>query len=117
MNPALYGLAGMAAFKDVSGQPPVAAVARVDYANAVDAADGLTTSLRFLNQTQSISIRRRHRPRHAERSVFHHGSRSLARELTPVAQHHRSPDAQATIAKQNRPAACSPPLRSTTMTP
>jgi subtilase family serine protease len=57
VNPALYGLAGTTAFRDVSGHPPVAAVARVDYANSIDAADGLTTSLRFLNQTQSISIR------------------------------------------------------------
>jgi len=54
INPALYGLAGSSAVIDV--QHVNGAVARVDFLNAVDAADGTTTSIRTFD-LQSLAIK------------------------------------------------------------
>jgi len=57
-NPALYGLYGSKALYDPK---PVTGlgVVRVDYVNAVDASDGLTTSLRSLDVTVGNTLRAR----------------------------------------------------------
>jgi subtilase family serine protease len=57
-NPAIYALAGSKSLFDVKGTPATPAVVRVDFANAVDESGGLITSLRSLNVTQSIKIRK-----------------------------------------------------------
>ena len=57
-NPALYDLAGSRALHDVVSPPKLLADVRVDYANGVDASGGLLTSLRTLNQTESLSTTR-----------------------------------------------------------
>jgi subtilase family serine protease len=56
-NPAIYRLAGTSAVRDVVSPEKTKAVVRVDYVNAVDAADGLVYSLRTFNTTQSIFTR------------------------------------------------------------
>jgi subtilase family serine protease len=56
-NPAFYRLAGSRALYDVKGAPPVPAVVRVDYKNLVNDSEGLVTSIRSLNVTQSIKVR------------------------------------------------------------
>ena len=59
LNPRLYKLAGTDAFRDVNHSRTVTdAVVRVDYANGVNKKDGLLTSLRTINQTQSIYVRK-----------------------------------------------------------
>jgi subtilase family serine protease len=55
-NPALYG-ASASAFHDIAGNPLSAAVARVDYVNGENAADGTATTLRTLNSTGTITVR------------------------------------------------------------
>lgn len=59
LNPRLYKLAGTDAFRDVNHPRKVTdAVVRVDFANGVNKKDGLLTSLRTINQTQSIYVRK-----------------------------------------------------------
>ncbi|MFF4754877.1 S53 family peptidase [Streptomyces sp. NPDC002514] len=55
-NPAIYAKAGSKAYHDVTDDPTGSglAVARVDYANSVDATDGLLTSVRVLGQDSSL---------------------------------------------------------------
>ncbi|MEO5746244.1 MAG: hypothetical protein ABIQ53_16885, partial [Terracoccus sp.] len=58
-NPRLYKLAGTDAFRDVNHPRTVTdAVVRVDFANGINKKDGLLTSLRSINQTQSIYVRK-----------------------------------------------------------
>ena len=60
LNPRLYKLAGTSAFRDVTVAKPgtvTDGVVRVDFANGFDYTGGLLTSLRTLNQTQSIFVR------------------------------------------------------------
>src|SRR5207245_224533 len=54
-NPALYARKGSAAFRDVTSPSKTMAEVRVDYANTVNASDGLVDSIRFLNQTESLA--------------------------------------------------------------
>jgi subtilase family serine protease len=58
INPALYRLNGSVAFHDIRTPGVRAGVVRVDFANLVDASDGTITSLRTLNDTGTISVRR-----------------------------------------------------------
>ena len=55
-NPAIYQL-GSGAYRDVVDPAKTLSVIRVDYVNGVDDTDGLRTTLRTLNQTQSIATR------------------------------------------------------------
>ena len=55
-NPAIYQL-GSGAYRDVVDPAKTLSVIRVDYVNGVDDVDGLRTTLRTLNQTQSIATR------------------------------------------------------------
>ena len=60
LNPRLYKLAGTSAFRDVTVKTPRAVtdgVVRVDFINGLDYTGGLRTSLRTLNQTESIFVR------------------------------------------------------------
>jgi subtilase family serine protease len=54
LNPAIY--ANMGAFTDVAGSPPDAGNVRVDYANGVDASNGLLYSVRTFNQDTSLEV-------------------------------------------------------------
>ncbi|MFF3738640.1 protease pro-enzyme activation domain-containing protein [Streptomyces sp. NPDC002566] len=57
-NPAIYARYGSAAYHDVTDRPTGAAglaVARVDYVNGYDGAEGLTTSVRSLGEDSSLS--------------------------------------------------------------
>jgi subtilase family serine protease len=56
-NPALYAAAGTSAYRDVVSPKSTLAVVRVDYVNSENAAGGLRTSLRTLNQTGTIFTR------------------------------------------------------------
>lgn len=56
-NPALYGLAGTSAFRDVVDPASTVAAVRNDFVNSVDASDGIITSLRTMNQTGTIRTR------------------------------------------------------------
>ena len=56
-NPAIYRLYGSGAYRDVVDPASTISVVRVDYVNGVDATDGRTTSLRTMNQTQSLHTR------------------------------------------------------------
>jgi subtilase family serine protease len=58
INPAVYRLAGSPAFKDIRAAGVTTGVVRVDYVNSVDDTDGLITSLRTLNDTGTIFVRR-----------------------------------------------------------
>lgn len=58
LNPKLYKLAGTSAFTDVNHQGVTDAVVRVDFANGVDASDGLVTTARTINQTGTIFTRK-----------------------------------------------------------
>jgi subtilase family serine protease len=58
INPALYKLNGTAAFRDIRTQGVHTGVVRVDFANGADATDGTLVSLRTLNDTGTISVRR-----------------------------------------------------------
>lgn len=53
-NPLLYSLAHTSAFTDVTSPASTLAVVRTNYANSVDASNGLLYSLRTLNQTLSL---------------------------------------------------------------
>jgi hypothetical protein len=57
-NPAIYRLYGSAAYHDVVNPHRTQSVVRVDYVNGIDDSDGLSTSLRTMNQTESIKVRR-----------------------------------------------------------
>jgi subtilase family serine protease len=54
VNPVLYAKAGSAAYHDVVNSSSTVAAVRNDYVNQVDASDGITTSLRTMNQTLSL---------------------------------------------------------------
>ena len=54
-NPAIYRLAGSGAVRDVVNPAATLSVVRVDFINSVDATGGLRTSLRTLNQTESLA--------------------------------------------------------------
>jgi subtilase family serine protease len=54
-NPALYRVAGSAAFHDIVPSTGQLAVVRNDYANKVDASGGVTTSLRTLDHDSSLA--------------------------------------------------------------
>ncbi len=56
-NPAIYRLAGTAAVHDIVDPAKTLAVVRVDYLNMVDAGAGRRTTLRTLNQTQTLHTR------------------------------------------------------------
>jgi subtilase family serine protease len=58
INPALYKLNGTAAFHDIRGKGVRTGVVRVDFNNGADATDGTVTSLRTLNDTGTIFVRR-----------------------------------------------------------
>jgi subtilase family serine protease len=53
-NPLFYALAGSSAYHDVVNPASTVAAVRNDYVNQVDASDGITTSLRTMNQTLSL---------------------------------------------------------------
>ena len=53
-NPLLYSLNGSGAFTDVTSPASTVAVVRANYANGVDASDGLVYVLRTMNQTLSL---------------------------------------------------------------
>ena len=55
LNPTVYSNASTA-FNDVKGTPKDAGVVRVDFANGVDASNGLRYSVRTFNQDSSLSI-------------------------------------------------------------
>jgi subtilase family serine protease len=57
-NPAIYALAGSQAYHDVVAPPHTVAVVRSDNANGVDPSGGLIFSLRTMNQTGTIFVRR-----------------------------------------------------------
>ncbi len=54
LNPTIYGNAG--AFTDVTGAGPDAGNVRVDFANGLDASDGLLYSVRTFNQDTSLNV-------------------------------------------------------------
>lgn len=56
-NPALYAAAASGAFRDVVPQKSTLAAIRVDYVNGVDSSQGTTTSLRTLDDTETIYTR------------------------------------------------------------
>ena len=59
LNPRLYALAGSSAYHDIADPTrPDGGVVRVDYANAFDASDGTITTLRTLNDTGTIFVRK-----------------------------------------------------------
>jgi subtilase family serine protease len=53
-NPALYAQYGTAAYRDTVAPDQPIAVVRNDFVNSVDSADGIVTSLRTFDQTQSL---------------------------------------------------------------
>jgi subtilase family serine protease len=53
-NPALYALAGSAAYRDVTDPASTVAVVRTNFLNGVDASGGLGYVLRTMNQTLSL---------------------------------------------------------------
>jgi len=55
-NPAIYRLRANAV-RDVVDPAQTLSAVRVDFSNSTDAADGLVTSLRTFNQTQTLSTR------------------------------------------------------------
>jgi len=58
LNPKIYSLSGSSAFRDVGhGRAVTDGVVRVDFANGLNATDGLITSLRTFNQTGTIFTR------------------------------------------------------------
>jgi subtilase family serine protease len=59
LNPLLYALNGSVAFHDINdGTAVTAGVVRNDFNNELDASDGITTTLRTFNQTESIYTRK-----------------------------------------------------------
>jgi subtilase family serine protease len=57
LNPTIYHQAGSASFRDVRGTPPDAGNVRADYANGLDASDGLLYSVRAFNRDSSLRVR------------------------------------------------------------
>ena len=57
LNPTIYAQHATA-FTDVAGNPPTPGAVRVDYANGVDATDGLIYSVRTFNQDSSLRLGR-----------------------------------------------------------
>jgi subtilase family serine protease len=57
-NPAIYAMAGSSAYHDVVAPSHTMAVVRSDNANGVDPSDGLVFSLRTLNQSGTIFVRK-----------------------------------------------------------
>ncbi|GGF34498.1 serine protease [Marmoricola endophyticus] len=57
-NPAIYAAAGTSSYSDVKGTPKDAGNVRVDYVNGLDAADGLTYTIRTFGQDASLDVRR-----------------------------------------------------------
>ena len=57
-NPAIYLAAGTSAISDVRGKPKDAGNVRVDFANGLDAKDGLLYSIRTFNQDSSLQVKR-----------------------------------------------------------
>ena len=55
LNPTIYK--HPKAFTDIAGTPPTAGAVRVDYANGVDASDGLVYSVRTFNQDSSLKVK------------------------------------------------------------
>ena len=53
-NPALYLVAGSRAYRDIVDPPSPVAAVRGDFVNGEDAADGITFSVRTMNQTESL---------------------------------------------------------------
>lgn len=53
-NPVFYSLAGSSAFRDIVNPSSTVAVVRTNFNNGVDASDGLSYSLRTMNQTLSL---------------------------------------------------------------
>lgn len=53
--PALYGLYGTAAYRDVIAPATTVAMVRVDYVNGIDSSDGKLTSLRTAGQVGTLS--------------------------------------------------------------
>jgi subtilase family serine protease len=56
LNPTIYRKAKTKAFDDVKGTPPDPGNVRVDYANGLDASDGLLYSVRTFNQDSSLAL-------------------------------------------------------------
>jgi subtilase family serine protease len=56
LNPTIYANAGTGVFTDVSGPGPDPGNVRVDFANGLDAADGLLYSVRTFNQDTSLTV-------------------------------------------------------------
>jgi subtilase family serine protease len=56
LNPTIYGQATTGTFTDVRGPARDAGNVRVDYANSVDATDGLLYSVRTFNQDSSLAV-------------------------------------------------------------
>jgi subtilase family serine protease len=54
VNPLLYSTAGSSAYTDVVNPASTVAAVRKDFVNQVDASDGISTSLRTMNQTLSL---------------------------------------------------------------
>jgi subtilase family serine protease len=57
-NYQIYRLAGTPSFHDIVSPNQTKYVVRQDFVNSVDASDGLVTSLRALNQTESLVVQR-----------------------------------------------------------
>jgi subtilase family serine protease len=57
LNPTLYSNARNGSFADVKGASPDPGNVRVDYANTVNAKDGLLYSIRTFNQDSSLSVK------------------------------------------------------------
>lgn len=57
-NPALYALYGTAAFRDIAPSKSIVGAVRVDYANLVDASNGLVYSVRTIGDTSTLTSKR-----------------------------------------------------------
>jgi subtilase family serine protease len=58
LNPLIYKNAGSSRFNDVKGTPADAGNVRSDFANGLDAADGLLYSVRTFDQDSSLALKR-----------------------------------------------------------
>jgi subtilase family serine protease len=56
-NPALYAASKQGAFRDVTSPGKPVAVVRNDFVNALDASGGITTTLRSMNQLNTLHVR------------------------------------------------------------
>jgi subtilase family serine protease len=57
LNPVIYRRAGGPAFRDVKGTPADAGDVRADFANGLDASDGVLYSVRTFNDDSSLKVR------------------------------------------------------------